>query len=449
MQFTFSFIRVTIVAQTTVSELIDQMVDAHTRELDIFSDLTDDQMLGPKMHLIEPPIWELGHVGWFYELWILRYLDKAEPLIKGRDSIYDSFNVSYKLRWDHPFPSKAETLDYVAEVLKRCIDRLKSRTPSEEEIYFYRMATFHEDMHSENLLLILQTLEYPRPSLSGVFGNGFSVEIERDFELHDVKIPGGTFLLGATRDTSFVFDNEKWAHPVEVSPFRISATPVINTEYQVFVESGGYHTRKYWGKRGWEWRRRECAEYPIFWQREPDGTWCERRFESVAPLNPYHPVIHVNWYEAIAYCAWAGRRLPTEAEWELAASAEPSPDGKGIKERKRKYPWGEMPPSPDRANLDSLHMGCIDVRALPAGDSAFGCRQMIGNVWEWTSDVLAPFPGFEADPYKEYSEPYFGKKKVLRGGAWPTRSRLIRNTWRNFYIRHRRNVFAGFRTVAL
>ena len=160
------------------------------------------------------------------------------------------------------------------------------------------------------------------------------------------------------------------------------------------------------------------------------------------------PVIHVNWYEAEAYCNWAGRRLPTEAEWELAASAEPTAEGHGITKSKRRFPWGDEPPTPDRTNLDWQSMGLLEVGALPAGDSAFGCRQMIGNVWEWTASEFQPYPGFVVDPYKEYSKPWFSTQKVLRGGCWTTRSRLIRNTWRNFYTPDRRDVWAGFRTCA-
>ena len=177
--------------------------------------------------------------------------------------------------------------------------------------------------------------------------------------------------------------------------------------------------------------------------RGDDRRWYERRFDAVAALDPWHPLVHVNWYEAQAYCRWAGRRLPTEAEWEMAATLDPATG------RKRRFPWGDEPPTPERANLDFRAGATVDVRALPSGDSPVGCRQMIGNVWEWVEDTFEPYPGFVCGPYREYSQPYFGQKKVLRGGCWATRSRLIRSTWRNFYMRHRRNIFAGFRTVAL
>ena len=173
-----------------------------------------------------------------------------------------------------------------------------------------------------------------------------------------------------------------------------------------------------------------------------------RNFDEVVPLADRLPVLHVNWYEADAFCRWAKRRLPTEAEWEIAAGAEPTTAG-GIGERKRRFPWGDDQPTPEQANLDWRAMGCIDVRALPEGDSAFGCRQMIGNVWEWTASDFNPYPGFVPGPYKEYSAPWFGDHKVLRGGCWTTRSRLIHNAYRNFYKPDSRDVWAGFRTCAL
>ncbi|MBI2361525.1 MAG: SUMF1/EgtB/PvdO family nonheme iron enzyme, partial [Deltaproteobacteria bacterium] len=190
------------------------------------------------------------------------------------------------------------------------------------------------------------------------------------------------------------------------------------------------------------------VEHPVYWRRESGGRWLQRVFDRWIPLREHLPILHVNWYEAEAYCNWAGRRLPTEAEWEFAAAAEPNPGRTEITERNRLFPWGGEPPTLERANLDWRAMGCLEVGALPAGDSACGCRQMIGNVWEWTASDFQPYPGFVADPYKEYSQPWFGTHKVLRGGCWATRSRLIRNSWRNFYTPDRRDVWAGFRTCA-
>jgi len=423
--------------------LVDALLDARSVELELLEQLSDAQMWGHQDHFLEPPIWEMGHVGWFQEYWILRHLDGAAPLLRGADGIYDAFHVSYRRRWEHAYPGREATSRYIAEVLARSVARLDSRTPSAAETYFYTLAALHEDMHTENLTLILQTLGYGGPPLSRLDPAWTAPPVDPAYRPHDVAVPGGTFMLGAAPEEPFVFDNEKWAHPVAVRPFRIATVPVTNLEFQAFVEDDGYRRREVWGRRGWDWRRRTGAEHPLFWLRGDDARWCERRFGLIVPLAPWHPVMHVNWYEAEAYCRWAGRRLPTEAEWEMAATWDPATGAK------RRFPWGDAPPTPERASLDYRAGGPIDVRALPAGDSAVGCRQMIGNVWEWVEDTFEPYPGFTCDPYKEYSAPYFGEKKVLRGGCWTTRGRLIRGTWRNFYKRQRRNVFAGFRTVAL
>jgi iron(II)-dependent oxidoreductase len=422
----------------TNRQLIEGLLDARSVELEMFRGLTGPRLFGRRMHFAEPPIWEIGHVGWTQELWLLRKLRGEAPLMPESDSIYDSFNVSYKIRWDHAFPSRRRTLRWISEILRRCVDRLDGRPPTDEEIYFYTFVAQHEQMHSENLCLLRQTYGYPAPRLS--IPSRPQPDPDPEFRGGDVEIPGGTFAQGAERSWPFVFDNEKWAHPVRVEPFRISAAPVTNAQFVEFVEDGGYRTRRHWTKHGWEWRRREKTEAPLFW-RKRGAVWHEQRFDRLRPLEPWHPVLHVNWHEAKAFCAWAGRRLPTEAEWEFAAAIDR--DG-----RKRLFPWGDEPPTPERTNLDYGRRGTVDVRALPAGDSPWGCRQMIGNVWEWVEDTFGPYPGFEPDPYREYSQPYFGKKKVLKGGCWATRSSLIRNTWRNFYKHQRRNIFAGFRTAA-
>jgi iron(II)-dependent oxidoreductase len=427
----------------TTASLLEALLDARSVELQLLDTLTDAQMLGSRGHFLEPPIWEMGHVGWFQEYWILRHLDGRPPLLPGADAVYDAFNVSYTRRWDHRYPSRRQSLEYISTVLDRSAARLDSREPGAKEAYFYTLAALHEDMHAENLTLILHTLGYAAPRLAGFDPAAIRPPIDSGYRVRDVDVPGGSFALGATPDEPFVFDNEKWAHPVEVAPFRIASTPVTNAEFQQFVDDGAYGLRPLWERRGWDWRRREGAEHPLFWVRGHDGRWRERRFDAVVPLDPWHPVVHVNWYEAQAYCRWAGRRLPTEAEWEMAATLEPATG------RKRRFPWGDEAPTPVRANLDFRAGGTIDARALPDGDSPVGCRQMIGNVWEWVEDTFQPYPGFECDPYQEYSQPYFGQKKVLRGGGWTTRARLIRATWRNFYMRHRRNIVAGFRTAAV
>ncbi len=380
----------------------------------------------------------MGHVAWFQEYWILRHLDGRPALHEQFDGIYDAFHVPYKLRWSHGFPSKAETLRYAEGVLDACTRRLSGRTPTREDEYFYELAALHEGMHTENLLGVRQTLGYARPP---TLREDTLAPADSEYEPHDVEIPGGAYMLGAEPTTGFVFDNEMWAHPVEVAPFAIASTPVTKAQFSEFVDAGGYSERRYWSGPGWRWRRKQEVEQPFAWVRE-GGSWSERVFDRVVPLRRWHPMCHVNIHEARAYCRYANRRLPTEAEWEKAAAWNPATG------EKRTYPWGDEEPDPARANLDVTRGGTIDVRLLPDGDTSSGCRQMIGNVWEWVDDRLEPYPDFEAGPYAEYSAPYFGKKPVLRGGCFATRSRLISNTYRNFFIRHRRNIFAGFRTCA-
>jgi iron(II)-dependent oxidoreductase len=334
------------------------------------------------------------------------------------------------------------------EILERVLDRLSQTDPSPEEAYFYLLALFHEDMHAEAMTYTRQTLGFRPPKMTEMREPCSSQGRAAGPLPGDGDVPGGTFRLGATPDLPFVFDNEKWAHPVDVRPFRIARASVTHVEFAAFVDDGGYRRKNFWSEAGWSWREESGAEHPVYWQRESGSRWTQRIFDRWVPLREHSPVVHVNWYESEAYCNWAGRRLPTEAEWEMAASPGPLPESGKPSEEKRRFPWGNEPPNPNRANLDWHAMGCLEVGDLPAGDSAFGCRQMIGNVWEWTASDFQPYPGFLIDPYKEYSQPWFGTHKVLRGGCWTTRSRLIRNTWRNFYTPDRRDVWAGFRTCA-
>jgi iron(II)-dependent oxidoreductase len=340
---------------------------------------------------------------------------------------------------------------YLRDVEERVRDRLAQPGVGSDDLYFAQLSVFHEDMHDEAFAYTRQTLAYPAPSLRPPEGGpdgkpGQPSPVDGPLP-GDVSFPGGRFRLGAEPGETFVFDNEKWAHEVQTAPFAIARAPVTQAEFAAFVNERGYLRREFWDEAGWNWRQTEGALHPVYWRRQPGGEWLRRDFDRWLALEPHRPVLHVNWYEAQAFCRWASRRLPTEAELERAASAEAGPGG--APSRKRRFPWGEGPPSAENANLDGYRLGCLDVAACPSGDSPAGCRQMIGNVWEWTADDFLPYPGFVPDPYREYSQPWFGTHKVLRGGCWVTRGRLLRNTWRNFYRPERRDVWAGFRTCAL
>lgn len=427
------------------SELIKYIKNARTQSLKLIEDLSDNQLMNQQVETVNPLLWEIGHVAFFHEVFLLRLLDHSEPMIEGRDELYDSFLVAHDDRWHLPLLDRAAVFDYMETVLNCMITRLDNHEPGAWETYLYLLCAFHEDMHAESFTYSRQTLDYPAPKFN--LENIDPDIIQAGSHPGDVEIPGGIYHLGATKDQPFVFDNEMWAHPIDIEPFKIAKAAVTNSEFCEFVVAGGYKNLQYWSYGGKIWLKKFKPKHPLYYMQ--DGKlWYRKNFEPFILLEDHCPVIHVNWYEAEAYCNWAGRRLPTEAEWELAASGEVSNDGR-ITENKRFYPWGDNPLNREHANLDHRFGGCVDVAAFPDSDSAFGCRQMIGNVWEWTSSPFYPFPGYIVDqPYKEYSAPWFGYNKVLRGGCWATSSSLIRNTYRNFYLPHRNDVFAGFRTCA-
>jgi len=395
-----------------------ELQSARARAQAMADDLGGAREFGPLLPIVNPPRWEIGHVGWFQEYWCLRRagpglhaIARHESILPNADALYNSATVPHDSRWSLPLPDFAATLRYRDEVLARV---LAMDPRAGEDAYFARLAARHEDMHAEAFHYTRHTLGYEAPAIASRPHPG------GDRAEGDVAVPGGVFDLGAAPGDAFVFDNEKWAHPVIVAAFRISRTAVSNAEYLAFVEAGGAP--------------------PPHW-RKSGGAWQQRRFDRWLPLAEDEPVIHVSWEQASAYCHHAGRRLPTEAEWEFAATWDP------VAGRKRAYPWGDGPWQASKANLDNATLA--SVHAYPEGDSALGLRQMIGNVWEWTSSDFLPYPGYLRDPYKEYSEPWFGNHKVLRGGCFTTSPRIARATYRNFFTRGRSDVFAGFRTCAL
>jgi gamma-glutamyl hercynylcysteine S-oxide synthase len=439
------------VAAAEIATLAAWLKDARARTLALLQDLEGEQWSGPRLDVVNPPCWELGHVGWFQEHWCLRGGGRLPSLRADADGLYDSATVPHKVRWDLPLPTPEGTHRYVEEVLARVLERLERGGLTAEEAYFLHLAVFHEDMHGEAFVHTRQTLGYPAPCLalaaSPAPAPAVAPVVRAGGRDGDVYVPGGTYLLGAREgEFPFVFDNEKWAHPVEVAPFAIARHAVTEAEFAAFADDQGYARRALWSPEGWAWRERADATAPLYWRKE-GGRWLRRTFDRWEPLRERRAMVHVGWYEAQAFCAWAGRRLPTEVEWEVAAAAADAGGGRLGAER-RPYPWGARFPDATTARLDGAGPGPCDVDDLAAGDSAFGVRQALGNVWEWTSDAFRPYPGFVIDPYAEYSAPWFGNHKVLRGGCWATRARLLRTTWRNFYTPDRRDVFAGFRTCA-
>jgi len=297
----------------------------------------------------------------------------------------------------------------------------------------------HEYQHNETILQTLQLKQgepyraprswsTPEPTLQIVPGDM-------------VRFPGGSVTIG-TDDRSAAYDNERPAHPVVVAPFMIDVTPVTNGQYASFVDDGGYRERRWWSDAGWHWLQESGATSPKHWRSSGNG-WVTRTMDRESSVDPRCPVCHVCYYEAEAFARWAGKRLPTEIEWEAAASWDPRSGSR------HDYPWGDEPVDRAVANVDQLAFATAPVGSYPRNVSPIGCYGMIGDVWEWTSSDFTAWPGFSAFPYAEYSEVFFGNEyKVLRGGSWATRPGAIRNSFRNWDYPIRRQIFSGFRCAA-
>lgn len=421
---------------TTPGGLASAAASVRRRTAALVDDLDDAQLLGPRLGTVNPLRWEVGHVGWFSERWTLRR-DGSPSVRADADALYDSIQVPHGLRWDLPLPDRAGTLAYLEDVGQRMAAQLQG-DPTMEDLYHQRYALAHEDMHVEAFLWARQTLGYPMPTFMRVDA------VAAGAWPGDVTVPAGEYRVGAGRDDGFCFDNEKWRHEVELDEFRIARAPVTARQWLAFVEADGYGDEAAWSAAGRAWKAGHGLPHPASW-RTTDHGWEQRRFDRWVALRLDAPVMHVSFYEAEAYCAWAGRRLPTEAQWEVAASWDPAAG------RARRYPWGDAiddDPAAVPANLDATRRDPVDVAAFPEGDSPLGCRQMIGNVWEWTSDWFAPYAGFQPDPYREYSQPWFGSHRVLRGGSLMASGRLVSNRYRNFAVPTRNDIFAGLRTCS-
>ena len=413
------------------------------RSLELLAPIPEHDLRRQVSAIMSPLVWDLAHVGNYEELWLLRAVAGAPPLDASLDPLYDAFRHPRKNRPSLPLLPPAEARRYIGEVRGRVLDALEAvdlddGVPLVSGGRVYGMVIQHEHQHDETMLATLQLMEEDayRPLAP-------SPPAGRSVSAAEVLVPGGAFVMGT--DHPWAYDNERPAHVVDLPPFWIDSVPVTNRRYQAFVEDGGYDQRRWWDDEGWAWRQETGAEHPQFWRREGPATWSRIRLGWREDVPGDEPVQHVCWHEAEAYARWAGKRLPTEAEWEKAASW--GPDG-----RKRLDPWddgGDRESGHDvgaRANLGQRHYRPAPVGAYPGGASGFGVEQLLGDVWEWTSSDLEPYPGFTSFPYREYSEVFFGSGyKVLRGGSWATSPLAARTTFRNWDFPIRRQIFAGFR----
>jgi iron(II)-dependent oxidoreductase len=391
--------------------------------------------------LMSPLVWDLAHIVNQEEQWLLREVGGREPLHPEIDPIYDAFEHPRAERPTLPLLPPDEARSYGREVRGRVLDVLDRASFSGSRLvsagFAFGMIAQHEQQHDETMLITHQ-LRKGAPVLSAPAPGPAPADVS---SLPDeVLVAGGPFTMGTSTEP-WALDNERPAHSVSVPAFFIDTAPVTNAAYADFIADGGYDDARWWSPEGWEHRQRVGLSAPLFWAREGAG-WVRTSFGITALVVPAEPVLHVCWYEADAYARWAGRRLPTEAEWEKAARFDP------VSGASRRYPWGNAEPTSALANLGQAHLRPAPAGSYPEGAAPCGARQLIGDVWEWTSSDFLPYPGFAPWPYREYSEVFFGPEyKVLRGGSFAVSPVACRGTFRNWDYPIRRQIFAGFRTA--
>jgi gamma-glutamyl hercynylcysteine S-oxide synthase len=423
--------------------LADGLTKARERTLRLV-DFDDTELHRQYDPLMSPLVWDLAHIGQQEELWLLRGGDPQTPgmLPPAVDGLYDAFVHSRASRVDLPLLSAADAHAYLRTVRARALDSLDT-LPQEraddplrggsDPAFAFGLVVSHENQHDETMLQALNLRSGPP-----LLGSGAPMPLGRaGVAGTSVLVPGGPFVLGVDALTEpYSLDNERPAHVVDIPGFRIGKVPVTNAEWQQFVDDGGYRRQELWSARGWEHRCQAGLTAPQFWL--PDGT--RTRFGHIEPIPGDQPVQHVTFFEAEAYAKWAGARLPTEIEWEKACAWDP---GTGTR---RRYPWGSDTPTAGLANLGGDALGPAPVGAYPRGASAYGAEQLLGDVWEWTTSPLRPWPGFSPMIYERYSQPFFdGDYQVLRGGSWAVGPDVLRPSFRNWDHPIRRQIFCGVR----
>lgn len=418
------------------SRVDEVLARARARSEGLTDAVDDDDLVRQHSHLMSPLVWDLAHIGNQEELWLVRDVGGRAPVRQDIDDLYDAFKHARATRPSLPLLGPAEARRYVREVRKKVLDVL-DHSPLEgrrllEQAFAFGMVAQHEQQHDETMLATHQ-LRHGAAVL-----DASPPPPGRHLPAAEVLVPGGPFIMGTSTEP-WALDNERPAHVVDVAPFFIDTAAVTNGAYLAFIEAGGYDEPRWWSAPGWAHRQASGLTAPQFWERDT-GIWWRVRFGVRERVPAREPVMHVSFHEAQAYAAWAGKRLPTETEWEKAARWDPATG------RSRRYPWGDEDPGAGHANLGQRHLRPAEAGAYPRGASPLGVQQLIGDVWEWTSSPFRGYPGFTAFPYPEYSLAFFGPDyRVLRGGSFGTDAVAVRGSFRNWDYPIRRQIFAGFR----
>jgi iron(II)-dependent oxidoreductase len=437
-----TFSDMTVLASMTSrhAELEEMLSEARERTLSLVRGLTHDDLTTQHDPLMSPVVWDLAHIASFEKLWLTRNLDGPVEFVE-MPGLFNPMEHPRSERGQLSLPDLDECEALMRDIRLRVLRQLSetdldSGPRLARDGYVYHLVLQHEYQHNETILQTLQLKlggPYYPPTRRSHPVASFAVDPGRM-----VSLPGGDMSIG-TGDRITAYDNERPQHTVTIAPFAIDVFPVSNGDFARFMEQGGYDNPVYWSEAGREWLGESQARSPLYWSLR-DGVWWTRTLDREAPIEPDHPVCHVNYHEAEAYAKSVGKRLPTEFEWEAAATWNP------VTGSSQRFPWGDQEPSPALANVDQLGFGTAPLGSYPHNVSPLGCYGMIGDVWEWTASTFHGYPGFQVHPYPEYSEVFFGSEyRVLRGGSWATRSGAIRGTFRNWDYPIRRQIFSGFR----
>ncbi|MEP7343314.1 MAG: ergothioneine biosynthesis protein EgtB [Acidobacteriota bacterium] len=434
-------------AVTAAASTIELFKQVREQTMQIVAPLEIEDYVVQTAEFMSPPRWHIGHTSWFFETLMQAhqpdYRVYDEDFLFYFNSYYEGFGkrIQRARRGTRSRPTVKETVHYrqyidsaMLKFLEQTGERLESIDGAAELFGLVRLGLEHEMQHQELLVYDIKHL------LCDLYDAPQSVAPVAAQEVSGMaEIEGGLFELGYSGN-DFAWDNEKPQHTVFLQDFAIDCAPVSAGEYLEFIESGAYQDYRWWLSAGWDAINQEQWQAPLYWEQH-DGQWMIRDYQGLHPARAKanEPVTHVSYFEATAFAKWAGKRLPTEAEWEKAARFEPNQNVS------RKFAWGDVTPQAHHANLfDNQLWGVAPIGAYPKGKSCYGCHQMIGDVWEWTISDYAPYPGFKTE-FNEYNDKWFVGQKVLRGGSFATPRIHIRTTYRNFFHPHERWMISGFR----
>jgi ergothioneine biosynthesis protein EgtB len=430
-------------ARCDTKAMIDRYREVRTRTMQIVAPLEIEDYVIQTAEFMSPPRWHLGHTSWFFETVLQSYKPGyrvySEDYLYYFNSYYEGFGprIERAKRGTRARPTVKETIAYrkqIDELMIEFIDELSADRDADTILSLLRLGLEHEMQHQELLVYDIKHLlceQYDAP----LGMRPVAVELVEGMS----EVEGGLFWLGYS-GIDFAFDNEKPAHQVWLQNFAIDRAPVSNGDFLEFIQDGGYQNYHWWLAEAWDVVSQQGWQAPLYWELH-DWVWIVRDFSGLQPAasRANDPVSHVSYFEAAAFAKWAGKRLPTEAEWEKAACFSPE------KNEIQAFPWGDVPPDKAKANLFENQLWSVaPIGAFAGGQSAYGCHQMIGDVWEWTTSDYVPYPGFKSE-FEEYNDKWFVGQKVLRGGSFATPQLHIRPSYRNFFHPHERWMISGFR----